>query len=114
LVFPECRDAVRHTGPENLSIDQTALTRRRDTLLKVLKESGYTALPRKARSMSGQVAGRRPGAVVDGTCKPRCLRHAGRIMNAPGYFRISLTASDEMVATQSSRISGSGETTILM
>jgi aspartate aminotransferase len=83
---------------ETLSIDQAALTRRRDQLLNVLEESGYEALPpegtfylwaRWPRGDSTQLwteLADRNVFVMPGT-----------LMNAPDYFRISLTASDEMV-----------------
>lgn len=83
---------------ENLSIDRTALTRRRDRLMTTLNESGYDVL--------------RPEGTFylwskwpDGDHAQQWSRLAdrnvfvlpGSLMNAPAYFRISLTASDDMV-----------------
>jgi aspartate aminotransferase len=83
---------------ENLSIDQAALTRRRDTLLKVLKESGYAALPPEG---TFYVWVKWPEGDPEHLWTELANRDVfvmpGRIMNSPGYFRISLTASDEMV-----------------
>ncbi len=83
---------------ENLSLDQAALTRRRDTLLKVLGESGYTALPPEG---TFYVWVKWPEGDPEHLWTELANRNVfvmpGRIMNTPGYFRISLTASDEMV-----------------
>ena len=45
----------------------------------------------------GQMAERRPGAALERARRPRRLRHAGQHHERREYFRISLTASDEMV-----------------
>jgi aspartate aminotransferase len=83
---------------ETLSIDQAALTRRRDQLLKVLEESGYKALPPEgtfyiwAKWPEGD-----PTKYWTELANRNVFVMPGSLMNAPGYFRISLTASDEMV-----------------
>jgi aspartate aminotransferase len=83
---------------ETLSIDQAALTRRRDRLLKVLEESGYKALPPEgtfyiwAKWPEGD-----PTKYWTELANRNVFVMPGSLMNAPGYFRISLTASDEMV-----------------
>lgn len=85
---------------EHLSIDQAALSKRRDLLMDHLSEAGYRLLPPEG---TFYLWGRWP----DGTDPDRmgdalALRDVfvlpGSIMNSPAYFRISLTASDDMVA----------------
>jgi aspartate aminotransferase len=83
---------------ERLSIDVGALERRRDTLVPALRELGYEAtMPEgtfytMARSpipddeAFAELLGRHGVLVLPGT-----------VVEVPGWFRISLTASDEMV-----------------
>jgi aspartate aminotransferase len=84
---------------ETLSIDQTALARRRDRLMSVLGEGGCEVLPPDgtfylwARWPEGD-----PAQLWNRLADRDVFVLPGGIMNAPGYFRISLTASDEMVA----------------
>jgi aspartate aminotransferase len=83
---------------ETLSIDQAALARRRDQLLNVLEESGYGALPPEgtfylwARWPSGD-----PRQLWTELADRNVFVMPGSVMNSADYFRISLTASDEMV-----------------
>jgi aspartate aminotransferase len=83
---------------ETLSIDQTALARRRDRLLSVLGDGGYEVLPPEGtfylwiKWPSGD-----PAELWNHLADRNVFVLPGSIMNAPGYFRISLTASDEMV-----------------
>jgi aspartate aminotransferase len=83
---------------ENLSIDQAALTRRRDQLLGVLKESGYEALPPEG---TFYLWAKWPAGDTEQLWTELANRNVfvmpGRIMNAADHFRLSLTASDEMV-----------------
>jgi aspartate aminotransferase len=82
---------------EQLSIDQAALTRRRDTLSEVLTRAGHVILPPEGTFyLWGKWAGdpeRQWNALAD----RGVFIMPGSLMNAPGYFRISLTASDAMV-----------------
>jgi aspartate aminotransferase len=75
---------------DKLSIDQVALTRRRDPGYSVLLPEGTFYLWSKWTDNDPQrqwnALGDRDVFVLPGT-----------MMNAPSYFRISLTASDEMV-----------------
>ena len=84
---------------EILSIDQAALARRRDALTTALDRSGYTVLPPEgtfylwikwpkgdAKRMWNTLGD------FDVFVMP------GSLMNADQYFRISLTASDEMIS----------------
>ena len=83
---------------ERLSIDLSALQRRRDVLTEVLTEAGYSALTPEG---TFYLWSRWPHGDPDHTWNALADRNVfvmpGKIMNAPGHFRISLTASDEMV-----------------
>jgi aspartate aminotransferase len=83
---------------EHLSIDRTGLARRRDRLMGTLRESGYDVLPPEG---TFYLWSRWPHEDWERTWNALADRDVfvmpGSIMNAPGYFRISLTASDEMV-----------------
>ena len=84
---------------DRLSIDVQALARRRDGLSEVLTRAGHAVLPPEGtfylwvRWPSGDPE-RQWNALAD----RGVFVMPGSIMNAPDYFRISLTASDEMVA----------------
>ena len=66
--------------------------------MKVLGESGYTALPPEG---TFYVWVKWPAGDPEQLWAELAERNVfvmpGRIMNTPGYFRISLTASDEML-----------------
>jgi aspartate aminotransferase len=89
--------AVPHLA--HLSIDIQALTRRRDVLSEVLTKAGHTVLPPEGTfylwiKWSGANPERQWCELADRDV----FVMPGSIMNAREYFRISLTASDEMVA----------------
>ncbi len=83
---------------ETLSIDQVALARRRDRLMSTLGDNGYNVLPPEGtfylwtRWPPGD-----PARLWDHLADRNVFVLPGSLMNAPDYFRISLTASDEMV-----------------
>jgi len=84
---------------DRISIDIQALARRRDTLCAVLTRAGHLVLPPEGTfylwaKWSSDEPDRQWNALADRGVfvMPGCL------MNAKNYFRISLTASDEMVA----------------
>jgi aspartate aminotransferase len=83
---------------ETLSIDRGALARRRDRLMQALGESGYEVLPPEGtfylwtRWPEGD-----PARLWNLLAERDVFVLPGSIMHAPAYFRISLTASDEMV-----------------
>jgi aspartate aminotransferase len=83
---------------ETLSIDRAALAGRRDRLMHVLQESGYEVLPPEgtfylwARWPEGD-----PELLWERLADRNVFVLPGRLMRAPGFFRISLTASDGMV-----------------
>jgi aspartate aminotransferase len=84
---------------EALSIDVPSLVRRRDVLSAALTKAGHAVLPPEGtfylwiRWAKGDPE-RQWNALAD----RGVFVMPGSIMNAPDYFRISLTASDEMVA----------------
>ena len=92
---------LQHALPdlEQLSIDIPHLQRKRDTMVTALREMGYTVhvpegtfylLPRSP--LADDLAFIERLAQRDIFCLP------GTVVEMPGYFRISLTASDEMIA----------------
>jgi aspartate aminotransferase len=84
---------------ETLSIDREALARRRDRLMETLRASGYGPLPPEgtfylwSRWPSGD-----PGQLWTALADRNVFVLPGTLMHTPGYFRVSLTASDAMVA----------------
>lgn len=88
--------AVPHL--ERLSIDVAALARRRDALSEALGRAGHGVLPPEGTFyLWGRWAGD-PVRQWDALADRGVFVMPGSLMKAPGYFRISLTASDEMVA----------------
>lgn len=85
---------------ETLSIDVAALARRRDLLLPALQNAGCRIVTPEgtfylwARWPEGGDPGRTWNALADRDV----FVLPGTVLNRPDYFRISLTASDEMVA----------------
>jgi aspartate aminotransferase len=83
---------------ETLSIDQAALARRRDRLMSVLGENGYGVLPPEGTFyLWSKWPKGNPEQLWNDLAGRDVFVLPGSIMNAPGYFRLSLTASDEMV-----------------
>jgi aspartate aminotransferase len=83
---------------ETLSIDRTALTRRRDRLMATLNESGYDVLrPEGTFYLWSKWPDGDPAQHWSRLADRNVFVLPGSLMNAPGYFRISLTASDDMV-----------------
>ena len=84
---------------ERLSIDLAALERRRDRLAAALSGLGYEVMVPEA---TFYMMVRSPIA-DDRVFTDRLARHdvfvgPGHIFEMPGYFRISFTANDDMVA----------------
>jgi aspartate aminotransferase len=83
---------------ETLSIDLAALTRRRDRIAATLAAAGYGVLPPEgtfylwSRWPEGD-----PERFLDALADRDVFVIPGSMMNTPGHFRISLTASDDMV-----------------
>lgn len=91
---------MQHALPdlEEMSIDIDALQRRRDRLVPALREMGYEATMPEGTFYS-MARAPIPDDVAFGEllAKHRVLVLPGTIVEVPGWFRISLTASDEMV-----------------
>jgi aspartate aminotransferase len=83
---------------EGLSIDRAALARRRDALLPALAAGGCETLPPEGTfyAWSRWPAGD-PEAHWNRLADRDVFVMPGSLMNAPGHFRITLTAADEMV-----------------
>jgi aspartate aminotransferase len=83
---------------ESLSIDQAALTRRRDKLMNALCAAGYDALPPEGTFyLWSKWPEGDPEKLWNALADRDVFVMPGSIMNAPKHFRISLTASDAMV-----------------
>ena len=83
---------------DNLSIDQTALTRRRDRFMTALSNAGYSVLsPEGTFYLWTEWTDYDPQRQWNALADRDVFVLPGSMMSAPGYFRISLTATDEMV-----------------
>ncbi|HET9217454.1 MAG TPA: aminotransferase class I/II-fold pyridoxal phosphate-dependent enzyme [Terriglobia bacterium] len=83
---------------ETLTIDRAALARRRDRLMDLLERNGITTLrPEGTFYLWNRWPEGNPDEHWSVLASRDVFVMPGRIMNAPAYFRISLTASDEMV-----------------
>ncbi len=83
---------------EPMSVDIDALQRRRDRLVPALREMGYEAsMPEGTFYTMARSPIDDDVAFADTLARHRVLVLPGSIVEVPGWFRISLTASDEMV-----------------
>ena len=83
---------------DKLSIDRVALTRRRDWFMAALSSAGYSVLvPEGTFYLWSKWTDNDPQRQWNALADRDVFVLPGSIMNAPNYFRISLTASDEMV-----------------
>ena len=83
---------------DGLSIDVQALARRRDLLSEALGRAGHSVLPPEGTFyLWARWRGGNPEAQWNALADRGVFVMPGSIMNTPDYFRISLTASDEMV-----------------
>jgi aspartate aminotransferase len=83
---------------ERLSIDVGGLERRRDRLVPALREIGYEAtMPEGTFYTMARSPIPDDVAFTDLLARHRVLVLPGTIVEVPGWFRISLTASDQMV-----------------
>jgi aspartate aminotransferase len=83
---------------EKLSIDIGALQRRRDRLVFALREMGYDAsMPEGTFYTMARSPIDDDVAFANTLARHNVLVLPGTIVEVPGWFRISLTASDEMV-----------------
>lgn len=96
--FPNVVMQYAIPGLEDLSIDLAALTRRRDLLLTTLTEAGYDVLrPEGTFYLFSRWPEGGPNDPLGALADRDVFVMPGSIMNAPDWFRISLTASDAMV-----------------
>ena len=83
---------------ENLSIDVAAMQRRRDRLVPALNEMGYQAtLPEGTFYTMARSPIPDDVAFSEILARHRVLVLPGTVVEVPGWFRVSLTASDQMV-----------------
>jgi aspartate aminotransferase len=83
---------------EHLTIDLDALQRRRDRLVPALREMGYEAsMPEGTFYTMARSPIADDVAFGDILARHRVLVLPGTIVEVPGWFRVSLTASDDMV-----------------
>ena len=83
---------------DGLSIDQAALARRRDRLMAALLGAGYSVLaPEGTFYLWSKWKDSDPQRQWNALADRDVFVLPGSLMNATDYFRISLTASDEMV-----------------
>jgi aspartate aminotransferase len=81
-----------------LSVDIPALQARRDRMLPVLRELGYEpTFPEGTFYLLARSPDPDDLAFTDRLAELGALVLPGTIVECPGWFRISLTASDEMV-----------------
>jgi aspartate aminotransferase len=91
---------LQHSLPEleKLSIDVGALQGRRDRLVPALQEMGYEAtMPEGTFYTMARSPIPDDFAFTEILAEHRVLVLPGTVVEVPGWFRISLTASDEMV-----------------
>ncbi|MEO8252716.1 MAG: aminotransferase class I/II-fold pyridoxal phosphate-dependent enzyme [Chloroflexota bacterium] len=84
---------------EGISIDVAAMQRRRDRIVHALRQIGYeTTNPEGTFYIMARAPIADDVAFADILAKHRVLVLPGTVVEVPGWFRISLTATDEMVA----------------
>jgi len=91
---------LQHALPDlqPLIIDLPAMERRRDRLVGALREIGYeTTMPEGTFYIMARSPMTDDVAFTDILARHRVLVLPGTIVEVPGWFRISLTATDEMV-----------------
>jgi aspartate aminotransferase len=82
---------------EHVSIDQAALARRRDKLMSALGAAGYSTLPPEGTFYLWSRWPGDPERLFGALADRNVFVMPGSLMGSSAHFRISLTASDEMV-----------------
>ena len=83
---------------EPMTVDIAALERRRDRLVPALREMGYDAsMPEGTFYTMARSPIADDAAFAEILARHRVLVLPGSVVEVPGWFRISLTASDDMV-----------------
>jgi aspartate aminotransferase len=96
--FPNADLQHAITDLEGLSIDIEAMERRRDRLVPALRAMGYeTTMPEGTFYVMARAPIDDDVAFADVLARHQVLVLPGTIVEVPGWFRISLTASDGMV-----------------
>jgi aspartate aminotransferase len=96
--FPNAVMQYALTDLEGLSIDQAALARRRDVLTSCLARSGYAVLPPEgAFYLWIEWPEGDPERMWNRLADRDVFVMPGSLMNADRHFRVSLTASDDMI-----------------
>jgi len=96
--FPNA--VMQYTVPdlEDLSIDIDALTRRRDLFCEVLGSSGYSLIrPQGTFYLFARAPGGDSDAFFDFLAQRDVFVMPGSILKMPQFFRLCLTANDDMV-----------------
>jgi aspartate aminotransferase len=96
--FPDAVMVYALADIDRMSIDLDALARRRDWMVSALQEMGYDLhVPEATFYLLAKVPGGDERAFVRRLASDGVLVLPGRATDTPGYFRISLTATDRMV-----------------
>jgi aspartate aminotransferase len=96
--FPNALMQYAIADLDKLSIDQRALVERRDRLMAALVPAGYGVLkPQGTFYLWSKWPGSNPESFWNRLADHDVFVLPGSLMNAPDYFRISLTATDQMV-----------------
>jgi aspartate aminotransferase len=83
---------------DQLSIDQAALTRRRDCLVPALRKAGFEIVPPEGTFyLMGRWPEGNPDELWNALADRDVFVMPGRLLGAPAHLRISLTASDDMI-----------------
>jgi aspartate aminotransferase len=91
---------LQHSLPDlnDLIIDLPAMESRRDRLVGALREIGYeSTMPEGTFYVMARSPIEDDVAFTDILARHRVLVLPGTVVEVPGWFRISLTATDEMV-----------------
>lgn len=91
---------LQHALPdlEALTIDMTALARKRDVMLQTLRGHGYDVLePEGTFYLFASCPGGDEGRCLDLLGERDVFVMPGEVLEAPGHFRICLTASQDMI-----------------
>jgi aspartate aminotransferase len=96
--FPDAVMIYALADIDAMSIDLEALARRRDVVVSALQEMGYELhSPEATFYLLPKVPGGDEKAFVQRLARDDVLVLPGRATDTPGYFRLSLTATDAMV-----------------
>lgn len=83
---------------EHITLDRRRLQRRRDRMLERLRAMGYHVhTPEATFYLTPRSPGPDDWAFARALARDKVLVLPGQVVEMPGYFRISLTATDDMV-----------------